>query len=78
MSSTAARDFIVMRQVKNLFKAKGLRTSQEAIDALSGEMEKLCLAAADKAIASKMKTVKKAHIVRLDAFLGPSDSAEGA
>ena len=67
---------IVTKKVKDLFKAKGLKTSQEAVDAINQQLEKLCLSAADKVIADKLKTVKAAHIPQLDSVLNRTpDSA---
>ena len=64
---------VVTKKIKDLFKERGLKTSQEAVDTINQELRKLCLAAADKVIADKLKTVKSPHIPKLDAALG-SDS----
>ena len=60
---------VVTKKVKNLFKTKGLKTSQEAIDTLNKELEKLCFKTADKVIASNLKTVKAVHVPRVDEVL---------
>ena len=60
---------VVTKKVKDLFKTKGLKTSQEAVDAINKEVEKLCLKAADKVLADKLKTVKAPHVPRLDVAL---------
>ena len=66
---------IVTKKVKDLFKSKGLKTSQEAVDAINQQLEKLCLIAADKVIADKLKTVKASHIPQMDSAFNHSDSA---
>ena len=63
---------VVTKNIKDLFKQKGIKTSQSAIDAISAEIEKLCLKAADNVVADKLKIVKKAHIPQLDALLSSS------
>lgn len=60
---------VVTKKIKNLFKEKGLKTSQEAVDALDKELRKVCLKAADEAIAGKRKTVKGAHVPNVDGAL---------
>ena len=56
------RNIIIARQVRALFKARGLKTSRCALQAINREVLKLCLHARDKALADQMKTVKGAHI----------------
>ena len=57
---------VIVKKTKDLFKARGLKTSAEAIDALNKQFEKLCQKAADNVIADKLKTVKASHIPNLD------------
>ena len=57
---------VIVKKTKDLFKEGGLKTSAEAIDALSKEFEKICQKAADNVINDKLKTVKAAHIPNLD------------
>ena len=64
---------VVTKKVKNLFKTKGLKTSQEAVDALNKELEKLCFKTADRVIANSLKTVKAPHVPKIDEILS-SDS----
>lgn len=63
---------VVTKNIKNLFKEKGIKTSQLAIDAINKEIEKLCLKAADNVVAEKLKIVKANHIPQLDALLDSS------
>lgn len=65
---------VVTKKVKDLFKEKGLKTSQEAVDAINQELKKFCLKAADKVIADKLKTVKAHHVPNLDSALGSDDN----
>ena len=53
---------IIVKKTKDLFKTRGLKTSDEAIKALNQEFEKICQKAADNVLANKLKTVKGAHI----------------
>ena len=64
---------VVTKKVKDLFKTKNLKTSQEAVEALAKQVEKLCLKAADRVIASNLKTVKANHVPQIDEMLS-SDS----
>ena len=57
---------VIVKKTKDLFKERGLKTSAEAIDALSKEFEKICHKAADNVLADKLKTVKAAHVPNLD------------
>lgn len=57
---------VIVKKTKDLFKERGLKTSSEAIDALSKEFEKICQKAADNVIADKLKTVKAVHVPNLD------------
>ena len=67
----------VRKNIKSLFKTKGIKTSQSALEAIDKEIEKLCLKAADKVLADKLKVVKGPHIPALDALLeSPSTSDE--
>ena len=63
---------VVTKKIKDLFKTKGLKTSQEAVDAINKELEVLCLKAADKVIADKLKTVKRAHVPSLSGVFNSS------
>ena len=63
---------VVASSVKKLFKQRGAKTSQSAIEALHREVEKLCLKALDKAVADKVKIVKGSHIPSLDPLLDTS------
>ena len=65
---------VVTKKVKDLFKEKGLKTSQEAVDAVNQQLKNLCLSAADKVLADKLKTVKASHVPKLDSVLGSDDS----
>ena len=60
---------VVTKNIKDLFKRKGIKTSQLAIDAINKEIEKLCLKAADNVVAEKLKIVKAGHVPQLDALL---------
>ena len=63
---------VVTKNIKDLFKKRGIKTSQLAIDSVNKEVEKLCLKAADNVLADKLKIVKAGHIPELDALLDPS------
>ena len=65
---------VVTKKVKDLFKERGLKTSQEAVDAINQELKKLCLASADRVVSDKLKTVKAHHIPKLDSTLEAGDS----
>ena len=65
---------VVTKKVKDLFKEKGLKTSQEAVDAVNQQLKNLCLSAADKVLADKLKTVKASHVPKLDSVLSSDDS----
>ena len=69
---------IVAKKIKDIFKEKGLRTSDEAIDAVNRELEKVCMRlcaqAADQVVADKLKTVKATHVPKLDALLDSSNN----
>jgi len=67
---------VVTKNIKDLFKQKGIKTSQLAIDAINKEVEKLCLKAADNVIAEKLKIVKDSHIPQIDALLDTSSSSD--
>ena len=60
---------VVTKNIKDLFKRKGIKTSQLAIDAINKEIEKLCLKAADNVVAERLKIVKAGHVPQLDALL---------
>lgn len=66
----------VTKNIKDLFKQRGIKTSQGAVDAINREIEKLCLKAADNVIAEKLKIVKDSHIPQLDALLSASSSED--
>ena len=59
----------VQKNIKNLFKTRGIKTSQSALEAIDKEIEKLCLKAADNVLADKLKVVKGNHIPAIDALL---------
>ena len=63
---------VVTKNIKELFKQKGIKTSQLAIDAINKEIQKLCLKAVDNVVADKLKIVKPNHIPQLDALLDSS------
>jgi len=63
---------IIVKQTKDLFKTRGLKTSDEAIKALNAEFEKICQKAADNVEASQLKTVKRVHVPQVDPHLGSS------
>lgn len=65
---------VVIKNIKDLFKQKGIKTSQQAIDAINKEVEKLCLKAGDRVVAEKLKIVKAGHIPQIDALLDSSSS----
>ncbi len=67
---------IIVKKTKDLFKTRGLKTSEEAIKALSGEFEKICQKAADNVIANKLKTVKMAHVPKVSFQLTQSSLEE--
>ena len=56
---------IIVKKTKDLFKTRGLKTSDEAVKALNREFEKICQKAADNVLANKLKTVKSAHIPKV-------------
>lgn len=60
---------VIVKKTKDLFKERGLKTSSEAVEALSAQFEKLCHKTADNVIADKLKTVKAAHVPNLDSHL---------
>ena len=64
---------VIVKKTKDLFKERGLKTSSEAVEALNKQFEKLCYKAADNVEASKLKTVKAAHIPNLDALLSSNN-----
>ena len=63
---------VVTKNVKVLFKGKGIKTSQQAVEAINKEVEKLCLKAVDNVAADKLKIVKASHIPQIDALLDSS------
>ena len=63
---------VVAKNIKALFKQRGIKTSQSAISSLNKEVEKLCLKAVDKVEADRLKIVKSGHIPQLDALLDSS------
>lgn len=65
---------IIVKKMKDLFKTRGLKTSDKAITALNIELEKICQKVADDVINSKLKTVKNTHIPNVNiALLNASD-----
>lgn len=66
---------IIVKKTKDLFKSRGLKTSDEAIQALNKEFEKICRKAADNVEANRLKTVKAAHVPDISLQLNtPTDS----
>ena len=65
---------VVTKNIKSLFRQKGIKTSQLAVDAINKEIEKLCLKAADNVVADKLKIVKAVHVPQIDVWL---DSSHG-
>lgn len=63
---------IVAKNIRNLFKKKGLKTSEPAISALNKEVKKLCLKTADNVLANKAKVIKQDHVPELDPLLDSS------
>ena len=57
---------IIVKKTKDLFKTRGLKTSDEAIKALNAEVEKICQKAADNVLANKLKTVKAPHVPKVN------------
>ena len=64
---------IIVKKTKDLFKARGLKTSDEAIKALNVEFEKICQKAADTVVANKLKTVKSPHVPKVSLQLSGTD-----
>ena len=67
---------IIVKKTKDLFKTRGLKTSDEAIKALNVEFEKICQKAADNVLANKLKTVKGAHVPKISLQLSASSLDE--
>ena len=68
---------VVTKNIKRVFKSKGIKTSPEAIEAIDREVSKLCLKAADNVEANRQKIVRSGHIPKLDPLLSPSSSSRG-
>lgn len=73
---------VVTKKIKDIFKGKDLRTSDEAVQAINKELEKVCMRicsqAADRVRADKLKTVKAVHVPNLDSLLNsPSSDSSG-
>ena len=64
----------VRKNIKNLFKTKGIKTSETALSAIDKEIEKICLKAADNVLADNLKVVKANHIPSLDSLLEGSSA----
>ena len=60
---------IVTKKTKDLFKARGLKTSEEAIKALGAEFEKMCKKTADTVLSNNLKTVKATHVPKVSQHL---------
>ncbi len=56
---------IIVKKTKDLFKAHGLKTSDEAVRVLNEEFKKMCEKTADTVLTNKLKTVKGAHVPKL-------------
>ena len=63
---------LVIKKIKDVFKSKGIKVSQNTLTNLNQEMEKLCLKTADNVLADKLKVAKPNHVPSLDAFLDSS------
>ena len=63
---------IIVKKTKDLFKSRGLKTSDEAIKALNEEFEKICQKTADNVVANKLKTVKGVHVPKISLQLSSS------
>ena len=63
---------VVVKNLKNFLKQKKLRCSDKAIKSIEEELKKICLKASDNAVADGLKTVRPAHIPKLDFFLESS------
>ena len=64
---------LVVKKVRDVFKNKGIKVSQSAIDSLNQELEKLCLKTADNVSADKLKVAKSNHVPSLDVLLDSSE-----
>ncbi|MCZ0932620.1 MAG: hypothetical protein OXJ52_05665 [Oligoflexia bacterium] len=64
---------LVIKKIKDVFKSKGIKVSQNTLANLNKEMEKLCLKTADNVLANKLKVAKPNHVPSLDALLDSSD-----
>lgn len=62
----------VQKNIRALFKKRGIKISSSAFSAIDREIEKLCLKAADKVLADNLKVVKESHIPEIDALLESS------
>ena len=65
--------FIIVKKTKDLFKEKGLKTSEEAIKALNAEYEKICRKTADTVKSNNLKTVKGAHVPKISLLLSAQE-----
>ena len=63
---------IVSKKVKELLKQQGLRCSDEGLKAIDEELKKICLKAGDNVLADGLKTLRPAHVPKLDIFLDDS------
>ena len=63
---------IIVKKTKDLFKARGLKTSDEAIKSLNEEFEKICRKAAENVEANRLKTVKAVHVPKISLQLNTS------
>jgi len=60
------------KQVKELLKAKGVRSSGEVLNSIDQEVKKICLKTADNTLAKKVKTAKGEYVPKVDALLSSS------
>ena len=60
---------IIFKKTKELFKSKGLKSSEEAMKALSTEFETLCKKVIDNVKSRNLKTVKAVHVPNLSVIL---------
>ena len=63
---------VVTKKIKDLFKERGIKTSQSAIEAINREVKKLCLKSADNVLADQLKIAKANHVPKIDALLDSS------
>ncbi len=60
---------IILKKTKDMFREKGLKTSAEAMKALSTEFETLCKKVIDNVESRNLKIVKAVHVPKLSVIL---------